>query len=248
MSGNSCASALQTAPMVIDLPRGAPSSTSGSSMSAIVSGPLPLEEGQLVLADLELVAVLEAVRLDPPAVDVGAVERAEVVEVEVAAAADEQGVVARDRDVVEEEVGVRAPADRHPVAVEREALADPSAARADYEHRAVGGRVVEVDRDELAGLPHAVRRGRRLAGVLLGRGPTAEEVPAALAVVRPVGVDEAAVRAVQRHGCGRLLRRGRRRLVAPRAPGEDVGESPDVVARDHVLAALVLLAQAVDEL
>src|SRR4051812_384180 len=101
MSGNSCWSALQTAPIVIDLPRGAPGvSTGGRSMSAI-SGPLlPLEERQLVLADLELVAVLETVRLDAAAVDVGPVQRAQVVEVEVAAAAYDERVIARDRDVV----------------------------------------------------------------------------------------------------------------------------------------------------
>src|SRR5205807_2483533 len=51
--------------------------------------------GELVLADLELVAVLEAVGLDPRAVDVGAVQRAEIVEVVVAAALDQQRVVAR---------------------------------------------------------------------------------------------------------------------------------------------------------
>src|SRR4051794_14442241 len=125
MSGNSCWSALQTPPIVIDLPRGASGvSTGGSSMSATA---LPLQERQLVLADLQLVPVLEAVRLDAPPVDVGAVERAEIVEVEVAAAAHDEGVVARDGDVVEEDVGVRPAADRHAVALEREALSHPSA-------------------------------------------------------------------------------------------------------------------------
>src|SRR5690349_23730457 len=45
---------------------------------------------------LQLVAVLEPVGLDPAAVDVGAVQRAEVVEIEVAAAAHHERVVARD--------------------------------------------------------------------------------------------------------------------------------------------------------
>src|SRR6201999_3025093 len=72
---------------------------------------------ELELADLQLVAVLEPVRLDAVAVDVAAVQRAEVVEVVVAGATDEQRVVARDRHVVEEDVRVRAPADRHPVGV-----------------------------------------------------------------------------------------------------------------------------------
>src|SRR3954470_4297279 len=173
MSGNSCASALQTAPIVMDFPRGVPSSTSGSSMSAMSTPTacrLPLEEGQLVLADLQLVGVLEAVRFDPPPVDVRAVQRPEVVEVEIAAAAHEQGVVARDRHVVEEDVGVRPASDRQPVAVEREALAHPPAARADDEHGAVLRGVVEVDRYELTGLAHAIGGGRRIPpGVMLLR-------------------------------------------------------------------------------
>src|SRR5919198_697168 len=122
------------------------------------------EEGELELADLELVAVLEAVRFDAMAVDVGAVQRAEVVEVVVAAALDEQRVVARDRDVVEEDVRVRAPADRHAVVVEREGLADAAAACPD-DHRGalVRDDLLDVDRYELPGLVDAVRRGRRLA-------------------------------------------------------------------------------------
>ena len=57
-------------------------------------------------------AVLEVVGLDPAPVHVGPVERAQVVEVELVAAADDQRVVARDRDVVEEDVGVGPAADR----------------------------------------------------------------------------------------------------------------------------------------
>src|SRR5215217_1034081 len=112
MSGNSCESALHTAPMVSALPRGAPSSRGsvergsppGSSLTATA---LPPEVGQLVLADLQLVAVLQPVRVDPPPVDVRAVQRAGVVEEPPAGAPHEHGVVARDRDVVEEDLGVR---------------------------------------------------------------------------------------------------------------------------------------------
>src|SRR3954454_4536802 len=255
MSGNSTSSALHSAPIVIDFAGGSSSSSGAATASICTSSScrvMPeLSAGdvrELELADLQLVGVLEPVRLDPVAVDVGAVERPEVVEVEVAAAAHEQGVVARDRHVVEEDVGVRPAADRQPVAVEREALADAPAARADDEYGAVLRGVVEVDRDELAGLADAVGRGRRVApGVVLLRRRAAEEVAAALAVVGAVRIDEAAVGAVQRHGAAASLARGRR-LVASRAPREDVGEAPDVVAGDHVLAALVLLAQAVDEL
>src|SRR5215211_6046115 len=65
----------------------APSSVAAIAMSA-------LQVAQLVLADLDLVPVLEAVRLDPATVDVGAVERAKVVDVETVAAPDDEGVVA----------------------------------------------------------------------------------------------------------------------------------------------------------
>src|SRR5919107_1105746 len=105
MSGNSCESALQTAPIVSALPApcgagsgptGAPSPPGGACGAWVrVSSAIALarEVGELVLADLQLVAVLEAVRVDPPAVDVGAVQRARVVEVPVAAAPHELGVV-----------------------------------------------------------------------------------------------------------------------------------------------------------
>src|SRR3954449_3358968 len=62
---------------------------------------LTRQVGELVLADLQLVAVLELVRVDPPAVHVGAVQGARVVQVPGARAAHEHRVVARDGDVVE---------------------------------------------------------------------------------------------------------------------------------------------------
>src|SRR4051812_48344479 len=205
----------------------------------------PGDVGELELADLELVTVLEPVRLDAVAVDVGAVQRAEVVEVVVATAAHEQGVVARHRDVVEEDVGVGPPADRHAVGVQRKALADAPAARADDERGAlVGDAVADVDRHELTGLVDAVCRGGWVAlRRLLAR--RAEVRAAARAVVRALGVDEAALRAVERHRGVPLLGLLR---VAGCPPGEDVGELLDVVARDDFLAPLVLLAQTVDEL
>src|SRR5688500_12352376 len=118
MSGNSCESALQTAPIVSALapgpcggwpgPRSGPTAASPSTPGGAggcwvrVSSAITLarEVGQLVLADLQLVAVLEAVGVDPAAVDVGPVERARVVEVPPARAPHELRVVARDRDVV----------------------------------------------------------------------------------------------------------------------------------------------------
>jgi len=89
---------------------------------------LALQVAELVLADLDLVAVGEPVGLDPAAVDVGPVERAEVVDVEAVAAADQQRVVAGDGDVVEEYAGVGAAADADPVFTDAEALAGASPA------------------------------------------------------------------------------------------------------------------------
>src|SRR3954468_9739005 len=134
MSGNSCLSALQTAPMVSDFAwRGAssgsatPSPFTASSDTATLTSQI----GELVLADLQLVAVLELVRVDPPAVHVGAVQRPRVVQIPGARAAHEHRVVARDGDVVEEDLGVRGATDGQPLAVQRERLPDPPAARAD---------------------------------------------------------------------------------------------------------------------
>ena len=66
MSGNSCTSALQTAPIVTAFWRGGSAGASGGSGSAIagsvVSGsPSAAQVRELVFADLELVAVGEAV-------------------------------------------------------------------------------------------------------------------------------------------------------------------------------------------
>src|SRR4051812_13811395 len=124
MSGNSRSSCLQTAPIVSDFWRGVwgaagPPALSMSTCVLIASS----EVRELVLADLQLVAVLQLVRLDPAPVHVRAVERAEVVDVDAVAAAHEQGVVARDGHVVEEHLGVGAAADRHLVASHEESLA-----------------------------------------------------------------------------------------------------------------------------
>src|SRR4051794_20524528 len=254
MSGNSTSSALHSAPIVIAFAGGTSSTGSGgastastcaSPFSCSVMALSPRDVRELELADLQLVAVLEPVGLDAVAVDVRAVERAEVVEVVVAAPAHEQGVVAGHGHVVEEDVGIRPAADGHAVGVQREALADPPAAGADDERGAlVGNDVADVDRHELAGLVDAVRGGGGLArrGLLTRR---AEVRAAARAGVRALGVDEAALRAVERPRGVPLLGLLR---VAGRPAGENVGELLDVVARDDLLAPLVLLAEPVDEL
>src|SRR4051812_48035325 len=267
MSGNSCESALVTAPMVSDFaraPGSAPARAASASATASASARTPLapssgsapsgsleratsasEEGQLELADLELVAVLEPVRVHPLPVDVGAVQRARVVEQPVPAATYERRVLTRDGDVVEEDVGLRRAADRHPLAREREGLAHAPAARADHERAALRRDVADVDRLELARLVvDHVRRGR---DVLLRRLGRALEGAALRAVVRPFGDDEAALGAVAGHL--RLPGGGRLDVVGGGvAAGEDVRQALHVGARDHVLAALVLLAQPVHEL
>src|SRR3954468_23655208 len=216
MSGNSCWSALQTAPIVSDFAgrssawSGAGTSTGGAGVasgSASACGCPTLvgvpsltstgEVGELVLADLQLVAVVEPVRVDPAAVHVRAVERAGVVEEPGSRPVDEHGVVARDRDVVEEDVGVRGAADRHALAGQRERLAPAAAARADHERAAGRGDVADVDGLELAGLVVDDVGGR--GHVVILRLAGAQERAALLAVAPAVGDDEAAFGAMARH-------------------------------------------------
>src|SRR3954449_1947432 len=131
MSGNSRSSCLQTAPIVSDFGRGACGGAGAPafSMPTWVLMRSSAEVGDLVLADLQLVAVLQLVRLDPAPVHVRAVQRAEVVDVDAVAPAHVQRVVARDGDVVEEHLGIGAAADRHLVAPDEEGLAGAAAAR-----------------------------------------------------------------------------------------------------------------------
>src|SRR3989442_9647674 len=212
MSGNSRIRSLQTAPIVSALRRGgngcvsAPCSGSRGGSPRLGSGSGAGDEGiagasmgltlqvcQLVLADLKLVAVLELVRLDAPAVDIGAVQGAEVVDVKAVAPPDEQRVVSRDRHVVEEDVGVRAPADRHPLSLDPETFAGPSAARADHERSALGGDPLEINGLQLAGLADLIG-DRGLVFLPLLRGQVG---PALLAEVGSLAIYEAALGAVQ---------------------------------------------------
>src|SRR5690606_13058829 len=100
-----------------------------ASLRVATATVLALQVAQLVLADLDLVAVGKQVRLDPAPVHVGAVQRAEIVDVEAVLAAHDQRVVARDRHVVEKDGGVGGAPDRHPVAGDREALTGAASAR-----------------------------------------------------------------------------------------------------------------------
>src|SRR3954468_7176516 len=137
MSGNSRSSCLQTAPIVsafclIGLSPALPPTAGGRarpcSVSMLNRSP---EECQLVLAHLQLVPVLQLVGLDPLAVHVGAVERAEVVDVDPVAPPHEQRVVARDGHVVEEDLGLGAAPDPRLVARHEERLAGATAAGPD---------------------------------------------------------------------------------------------------------------------
>src|SRR5437868_421838 len=127
MSGNSRCSRRQTAPIVRSF------SLREGACVAVISRPIPLpwhvchsrtacHEGHPVLADLDLVAVLELCALDAPTVDEGAVQRALVLDREAAVVLAQDGVPARDGDVVEEDPAVGRAADRGPLALRRERL------------------------------------------------------------------------------------------------------------------------------
>src|SRR5258707_11673682 len=112
MSGNSCLSALQTAPIVMAFPPRPGGSGAGMSGSSIVGSWVRVaimaslvQVGELVFADLKFVAVLELLRVHALAVDVGPVQRAQVVEVVVRPPAHDHFVGARHRHLVQENVG-----------------------------------------------------------------------------------------------------------------------------------------------
>src|SRR5215210_2422822 len=216
MSSNSLWRILQTAPIVSALrgrladPR-ARAARSRPSAAVVASAMSALQVAQLVLADLDLVPVLEAVGLDPAPVDVGAVERPEVVDVEAVAPADKERVVSRHRDVIEEDAGVRAAPDADPVLADREALPRPPPAGADDQRRAgLLDHLVDVDRLHLAGLVDPVGHRR---GIVPAFGP-AQVGAALLAVVRALRVDEPALGTVDGHGLGVSRPRPRARTVS----------------------------------
>src|SRR5438105_7338390 len=127
MSGNSSESRRTTSPIRsirVPLPTVA--------LTAALSS---FDEGQAVLADLELVAVLELLVVDPPPVDEGAVQRSLVLDEEMAVALDEDGVVARDGDIVEEDLAVGGAADARAIGARSKALPRSAAAGAHDERR-----------------------------------------------------------------------------------------------------------------
>src|SRR5919198_415727 len=90
--------------------------------SSVATATSALQIAQLVLSNLDLIPVLKAVGLDPAAVDVRAVQRPQVIDVQAVLPPDDEGVVARDGHVVQEHLGVGRPADAHAVRVDSEAL------------------------------------------------------------------------------------------------------------------------------
>src|SRR5689334_9858676 len=110
-SGKSGVSARTTAPTVRREP--------ATSADTVGSG-LARVEDEPELADLHLVARRQPDLVDELAVDVCAVERADVVHHEGTLGAAEDGVLARHGDVVEEDVAVGVTAGHHLVVVEEE--------------------------------------------------------------------------------------------------------------------------------
>src|SRR2546422_7975505 len=82
----------------------------------IASDVSSLEQGQAVLADLELVPVFELGLLDPLAIQEGAVAAPQILDLEAVVRAGEDRVLARDRHVVEEDLAVGRAPTRRPVA------------------------------------------------------------------------------------------------------------------------------------
>src|SRR5918997_2898355 len=106
MSGNSCWRPLQTAPIVNDFVWRGGSSVSPDSPFSLApvaassdTATSAREIRELVLADLQLVAVLELVRLDPAPVDVGPVEGSGIVQIPRSGPPHEHCMIARNGDV-----------------------------------------------------------------------------------------------------------------------------------------------------
>src|SRR4051794_37038277 len=87
------------------------------------------QERQFLFAHLKLVAARELVGLDPFAVHIRPVQRAEVVDIDAVTPPYQQRVVARDGHVVEKDLRLGTPPDARLVALHEERLPRPSPAR-----------------------------------------------------------------------------------------------------------------------
>src|SRR4051794_33638538 len=156
-SGNSSRSWSSTAPMLKPVRAGRPAAVMKKNLLELRARARSGEEHQAELADLHFVATGEHGLVDRLAVDVGAVEAADVDDHELATLTPELRVAARDRHVVEEDVRVGVPARARGVAVQQEARARVGTPLDHQQRRARGERVDTGDR----GL------GRRLSGLRL---------------------------------------------------------------------------------
>src|SRR5919197_4099051 len=207
MSGNSACSRRQTAPIV--------SSRVRSCRSACAVLTLLLQVRQLVLADLELVAVLEPRRrLDALPVQERAVEAPEILDVVAVVLLQQHGVLARDGDVVEEDVVLGRAADGRALALRHEVLARAAAPGTDDERRPLGAEILKRHR----ALPRLPRFVRRVAHRRLGARLVLDEQRAAAgAVVGGLRVLEPTLRAVHVTHRTNSIARAMLRFVA--APG-----------------------------
>src|SRR6266536_1994806 len=145
------------------------------------------EEYQLELADLQLLATDQVALLDPFPVEVGAVQRADVMDGEAAAvAAPDLGVPAGHGDVVEEDVRLGMPAHGHDVLVEQEAAAGVGAP-ADHQHRGAVAQLLDGGGDLFLDLSFEVLRGEADGGGRVVRGRH-QRGPTIRAEVGPLGV------------------------------------------------------------
>src|SRR5919112_1425395 len=188
-SGKSSASRLSTWPMLnVGGAAGAVVRLCGSALTSAGGEASEVEargvEGEPELADLHLGPVGEQRRLDADAVEEGAVQAAEVLDLEGGAVAEELRVPPRDGHVVEEDVGARVPADGRDVGVEQEPGTHVRAPAHHEEGRAGRQR---VDRRLLLARPRAhrselrpelvtERRGRLGSGVRVAAAPCGSRV------------------------------------------------------------------------
>src|SRR5262245_19512841 len=165
----------------------APSADAARVGSALVGSiGLAGQEREPELAHLHLVPVLQRLlRLDPPPVDVRAVEAAQVAEAQAVAFADDHRVLAGDRHVVEEDVALGRPPDGDAIADQGEELTLQDPAGAHGEVRPLDARRGPAGRLELVSVQ--VERPGRLAGLALDdqQGAAALAEPMGLALVEP---------------------------------------------------------------
>src|SRR4051794_1087241 len=133
-----------------------------------------LDECEAVLADLQLVAVAQPRVLHAFAVDIGAVQAALVDDVHTVVALLQDGVLARDGDVVQEDVALRRAPDARAAGPDRKLIARAPAAEPDHERRALDDGV-----HDLAVRPRLGRRREADRRLSLGQLDQARSAPRA---------------------------------------------------------------------